>query len=129
MKNIFLVTPIVISVIFTMVSVSQAERFHDKDGHEIEILWKQKGKKKLTAWGGGISGGKRTCKQMNYSIRFKNSESHRSAYVDGYIKDYRPTGRNTFKGSDDIYKRSRKFAQRSAKNAWYVRSYSIDCLN
>ena len=39
-------------------SIAYAKRFHKND-HEIEILWKQKGKK-LKAWG-KITGGDSTC--------------------------------------------------------------------
>lgn len=109
-----------LAILFTGTQIAQAKRFH-KNGHEIEILWKQKGKKQLRVWG-KITEGKKTCKQMNYTIRFKNSENGYSAYVNGFINNYRPTGRNNYKASDDI-------SPTSHKKSWYVTSYEIKCLN
>ncbi|MBU1456614.1 MAG: hypothetical protein KKD01_18005 [Proteobacteria bacterium] len=116
-----------LAIVFSGSQIAQAKRFH-KDGREIEIMWKQKGKE-LHAWG-KITGGEETCKQMNYEISFRNSETSSSARVMGYINNYRPNGRNNFNADVDIYLyRRQEFVVRVSKNAWYVRNYSIDCLN
>lgn len=109
-----------LTIFFIEHQIAQAKRFH-KNGYEIEILWKQKGYKQLRVWG-KITGGKKTCKQMNYVIRFKNSENGHSAYVNGFINNYRPTGRNHYRAKDDISKNS-------YDKCWYVSSYQFDCLN
>lgn len=109
------------------VSIAYAKRFH-KDGHEIEILWKQKGKK-LKAWG-KITGGESTCVQMNLSIYFKNSVSGRSAHIDTTINNYRPSGRSNYSGQDKLYlPKNNSFHSKSTKNKWYVDDYYLKCLN
>lgn len=125
-QHCFKINKILFCLLFSLVIVLigsqlvQAKRFH-KDGHEIEIMWKQKGDRELRVWG-KITGGRNTCKQMNYTIRFQNSENGRSAYVNGFINNYRPNGRNNYKASDDIYNNPKE-------KSWYVTSYGFECLN
>ncbi|MBU0946653.1 MAG: hypothetical protein KJ804_11820 [Proteobacteria bacterium] len=119
MKKIFLPLCLSLALLFTGPQTTLAKKFHE-DGHEIEILWKQKGEQ-LRTWG-KITGGKTTCKQMNYTISFQNSENGSYARVHGFINNYRPIGRNNFRASDKIYNTSHD-------KSWYVTSYDINCLN
>jgi hypothetical protein len=128
MNKITIFLLLILTMVLTDNSNAHAKKFN-KDGYEIEILWKQKGTKKIVAWG-KISEGKKECVQMNYTIYFRNSELGTQAKIEGNINNYRPNGRNTFKAEVAIYKDYRnKSIKKSSKNAWYVKSYYLDCLN
>lgn len=127
MKHTIFYTSLILFIFSSSVSIAYAKRFH-KNGHEIEILWKQKGKK-LKAWG-KITGGESTCVQMNLSVYFKNSESGSSAHIDTTINNYRPTGRNNYSGQDKPYlPKNNSFHSKSTQNKWYVKNYYLNCLN
>lgn len=127
MKISIIFTTLFISTLILGNSIVHAEKFH-KDGHEIEILFKQKGDK-LSVWG-KITGGKSTCEQMNLSIYFDNSVSGQSTSISTKVNKYRPQGRNNFKAVTKIYKKTRKeFHQKSSRYKWFVDSYYLKCLN
>ncbi len=117
-KALFSLLP-ALAILFTGTQSVQAKKFH-KRGHEVEILWKQKGSV-MRVWG-TVTDGEKSCKQMNYSIYFKNSETGSRAHVQGFIHNYRPSGRNNYKASD-------KISSTSHKKNWYVDDYYLDCLN
>ena len=125
MKNILL--HLIIILLILPVSSAYANKFHDSDKRELDLHWKVKGNA-LKVWG-GVTGGSITCKQLNYKIRFENSISNRIAYVHGFIKNYRPNGRNTFSIDDELYKQSKKFKRKSDKKSFYVSDFRTKCLN
>lgn len=127
MKFTIFFTTLFFSILILGSSIVHGKKFH-KDGHEIEILFKQKGDK-LNVWG-KITGGKSTCEQMNLRIYFDNSISGQNASVSTKINKFRPNGRNNFKAVTKIYKHSSKeFHQKSSRYKWFIDNYYLKCLN
>jgi hypothetical protein len=101
-------------------TLCQAAPTFNVNGYEITVVHQQEGEKELWAWG-NVHGGK-TCKQLNLSIFFRNSQESNIARVDAAIKDYLPAYYTKYKAADKIY------ASKSAKQYWFVDSISTKCL-
>lgn len=89
-----------------------------KNGYDIDVFWKQSGKK-LKVWGDVGRG--RSCRQLNLSIIFSNSNDSGSAHLEAAIQNYSPKSRNTYKAYETVYlKKYRKH--------WHVESVDTECL-
>ena len=88
------------------------------NGMKIEILWNQRGRDKIHIWGNVTKGS--YCDRLDYRINLSNSSNGITAYVNGFISNYKPNHRTSFFASDRI---------RKSKNykGWHLEDYSFIC--
>ncbi len=104
--------------LFTVSAKAQKLKQH---GREIEILWNQRGSKKIHVWGSITKGGY-FCKQIRYRIQLENSSNGIRRTLKGYVRNYKPNHRNQFEATAKIRK-SKEL------NDWFLNFFDFNCLD
>ncbi|MCF8057630.1 MAG: hypothetical protein K9K37_13465 [Desulfocapsa sp.] len=121
---------IILVFISTNNALSQQEQKLQKNGYEIDVIWKEKNNNELEL-SGKIVGGNKNCNKLNFEFYIKNSFSGESVRFGGFLFNYRPEGKNNFKISRKIDKASTKaYHEDWTKQSWFLLdSYTLDCWN